>query len=115
MSSLKVGIKAVLKDDRFKDKYQDVEYISMLIRHIEYKDVMGWISEMTLVDLNRDEMSLIINLLKFNIDDLSLGSPNRRIPDATLKEWTNHIQSVIYKLEKAMKWFPLHKIKHYKK
>jgi len=50
---------------------------------------------MTLVDLNRDEMSLIINLLKFNIDDLSLGSPNRRIPDATLKEWTNHIQSVI--------------------
>jgi hypothetical protein len=38
-----------------------------------------------------------------------------------LKEWTNHIQSVIYKLEKAMKWFPLqikhllHKIKHYKK
>ena len=27
---------------------------------------------MTLVDLNRDEMSLIINLLKFNIDDLRL-------------------------------------------
>jgi hypothetical protein len=46
---------------------------------------------------------LIIDLLKFNIDDLSLGSPNRRIPDATLKEWTNHIQSIIYKLEKAMK------------
>jgi len=41
MSSLKVGIKAVLNDDMFKDKYQDVEYISMLIRHIEYKDVMG--------------------------------------------------------------------------
>ena len=76
---------------------------------------MGWISEMTLVDLNRDEMSLIINLLKFNIDDLSLGSPNRRIPDATLKEWTNHIQSVICKLEKAMKWFPLKQITHYKK
>ena len=41
LSSLKVGIKAVLNDDRFKDKYQDVEYISMLIRHIEFKDVMG--------------------------------------------------------------------------
>ena len=40
LSSLKVGIKAVLNDDRFKDKYQDVEYISMLIRHIEFKDVM---------------------------------------------------------------------------
>jgi len=40
MSSLTIGIKAVLNDDRFKDKYQDVEYISMLIRHIEFKDVM---------------------------------------------------------------------------
>ena len=55
---------------------------------------------MTLVDLNRDEMSLIINLLKFNIDDLSSESANRHIPDATLKEWTNHIQSVIYKFKK---------------
>ena len=41
LSSLKIGIKAVLNDDRFKDKYQDVGYISMLIRHIEFKDVMG--------------------------------------------------------------------------
>ena len=41
LSSLKVGIKAFLNDDRFKDKYQDVGYISMLIRHIEFKDVMG--------------------------------------------------------------------------
>jgi len=40
MSSLKIGIKVVLNDDTFKDKYQDVEYISMLIRHIEFKDVM---------------------------------------------------------------------------
>jgi hypothetical protein len=41
LSSLKVGIKAFLNVDRFKDKYQDVGYISMLIRHIEFKDVMG--------------------------------------------------------------------------
>ena len=41
LSSLKVGIKAVLNDDMFKDKYQDVEYILMLIRHIEFKDVIG--------------------------------------------------------------------------
>ena len=40
MSSLKIGIKEVINNDRFKDKYQDVEYISMLIRHIEFKDVM---------------------------------------------------------------------------
>ncbi|HEY5737097.1 MAG TPA: hypothetical protein VIS28_02375 [Nitrososphaeraceae archaeon] len=41
LSSLKVRIKAFLNVDRFKDKYQDVGYISMLIRHIEFKDVMG--------------------------------------------------------------------------
>ena len=37
LSSLKVGIKAVLNDDRFKDKYQDVEYISMLIGILSLK------------------------------------------------------------------------------
>ncbi len=36
---------------------------------------------MTLVDLNPVETNLINNLLKFNIDDLSLGSPNRRVPE----------------------------------
>ena len=56
---------------------------------------------MTLIDLNPVEINLIIDLLKFNIDDLSLGSPNRRIPEQTLKEWKNQIQSLIYKLEKA--------------
>jgi hypothetical protein len=58
--------------------------------------------EMTLVDLNPVEINLIIDLLKFNIDDLSLGSPNRRIPEQILKEWKNQIQSLIYKLEKAV-------------
>ena len=56
---------------------------------------------MTLVDLNPVEINLIIDLLKFNNDDLSLGSPNRRVPEQTLREWKNHIQSLIYKLEKA--------------
>ena len=56
---------------------------------------------MVLVDLNPVEINLIIDLLKFNIDDLSLGSPNRRIPEQTLKEWKNQIQTLIYKLEKA--------------
>lgn len=56
---------------------------------------------MTLVDLNPVEINLIIDLLKFNIDDLSLGSPNRRIPEGILKEWKNQIQSLIYKLEKG--------------
>lgn len=36
---------------------------------------------MTLVDLNPVEINLINDLLKFNIDDLSLGSPNRRVPE----------------------------------
>jgi hypothetical protein len=57
---------------------------------------------MTLVDLNLIEINMIIDLLKFNIDDLSLGSPNRRIPEQTLKEWKNQIHSLIYKLEKAV-------------
>ena len=56
---------------------------------------------MALVDLNPVEINLIIDLLKFNIDDLCLGSPNRRIPEQTLKEWKNQIQTLIYKLEKA--------------
>ena len=57
---------------------------------------------MALVDLNPVEINLIIDLLKFNIDDLSLGSPKRRIPEQILKEWKNQIHTLIYKLEKAV-------------
>jgi hypothetical protein len=57
---------------------------------------------MTLIDLNPVEINLIIDLIKFNSDDLCLGSPNRRIPEQTLKEWKNQFQSLIYKLEKAV-------------
>ena len=57
---------------------------------------------MALVDLNPVEINLIIDLLKFNIADLSLGSPNRRIPEQALKEWKNQIQTLIYKMEKAV-------------
>jgi hypothetical protein len=40
LSSLKVVFKAVLNNDRFKDQYQ-FRVISMLIRHIDFKDIMG--------------------------------------------------------------------------
>jgi hypothetical protein len=47
------------------------------------------------------EIDLIIDVFKLTMEDLKIGSPNIKVPPDLLRVWTNHFQSVIYKLEKA--------------
>lgn len=51
--------------------------------------------------LNHMEIDLIIDVFKLTMEDLKIGSPNIKVPPDLLRVWTNHFQSVIYKLEKA--------------
>ena len=57
---------------------------------------------MTLVDLNPMETMFILTILKIEKERLK-SKPDRgkMETEQKLKEWANHIQSIIYKLERA--------------
>ena len=56
---------------------------------------------MTLVDLNQPEIELLISTLRIEINRLKEKPRNNHVTEQAIKEWINHIQSIIYKLEKA--------------
>lgn len=56
---------------------------------------------MTLIDLNPPEIELIISTLRIEINRLNVKPRNKNVTERTIKEWINHLQSVIYKLEKG--------------
>ena len=58
---------------------------------------------MTLVDLNSIEIMFILTILKIEKERLKFKPDRGKMETKQkLKEWANHIQSIIYKLEKAI-------------